>query len=65
MTTYEPFTAGFTGTLTTWQSANGTRQGIGKPFPRVVKGQAFVMKIDLDKSTVVMLPVLLPDWRWR
>ena len=56
MTTYEPFTAGFTGQLTTIRLASGKSISFHQPYIRVEKGQAFMLKIDGDRIT--LLPVL-------
>lgn len=58
MITHEPWTAGFTGTLTTLYDTANRRYTIGKPYLKVRKGDAFMLKMDSDKKTVKMIPVV-------
>ena len=53
----EPFAAAFTGTLSTFHAADGRRFTFTKPCPRVVKGAAYVMKLDTETNTITMTPV--------
>lgn len=53
----EPFTAAFTGTLSTFHAADGRRFTFQKPCPRVVKGAAYIMKLDTETNTITMIPV--------
>jgi hypothetical protein len=52
---YEPFTAAFTGSLSTWIDHAGTRWVFKAPLPRIEKGCAYMMKI--HEGSVTMLPV--------
>jgi hypothetical protein len=62
MLLWEPYTAGFTGTLTSLVIRDGRTFTITKNFPHVVKGQPFM--IGVDGNTVRILPVLMPPY-WR
>jgi len=57
-TTYEPFKAAFTGTLTTFVSADGRRFRLLKGA-RVIKDQHYMLKQVGDQLT--FLPILLPE----
>lgn len=56
---YEPFTARFTGTLTVLVMGNGERCVLMKPYLRVTKHQAYMIKRHGDK--VRLLPLLMPE----
>ena len=50
--------AAFTGHLTTFHSQNGMRYAFEKPFPRIVKGQAYMMELDREQNRIKMIPVV-------
>lgn len=54
---YEPFTAGFTGTLSTWVSSAGLRYVFAKPLPRITKDQRYMMV--LEGKTIRLLPLIM------
>lgn len=56
-TTYEPFKAAFTGTLTTFVSADGRRFRL--KGARIIKDQHYMLKQVGDQLT--FLPILLPE----
>lgn len=58
-TTYEPFKAAFTGTLTTFVSADGRRFRLGGKGARIVKDQCYMLKLVGDQLT--FLPILTPE----
>ena len=62
MITYEPYTASFTGQLTSVYLKSGRSVSFKTPYPRVMKGQPFMLKI--EGQSVQMLPVFVPDY-WR
>lgn len=57
MITNEPFTAAFTGTLSTFHAADGRRFTFTKPCPKVVKGEAYMMQLNTETNTIKMIPV--------
>ena len=57
MIKHEPFIAAFTGTLSTFHTADGRRFTFKKPCPKVVKGAAYMMKLDTEMHTITMIPV--------
>ena len=63
MIIYEPFTASFTGSLTSICLASGKSISFKHPYVRVEKGQPFMLKIT-EQGSVTMLPVLVPEY-WR
>ncbi len=62
-TTYEPFTAHFTGRLTTFKAENGRWYSLQKPFARVEQGQRFMLAIDHQTMTCRLIRVVAPDGR--
>lgn len=54
---HEPFTAGFTGELSTWVSSAGLRYVFAKPLPRIRKDQRYMMV--LDGKTIRILPLIM------
>lgn len=55
---HEPFTAEFTGQLVSFTSTQMRKTyRFNKPYPRVEKGWAFMMEIDLDTNKIRMIPV--------
>ena len=60
MTTLEPYTAAFTGTLSSLVTKGGLTFTLTKHRPRVVKGQPFMLEINPEKNTIRLMPVLVP-----
>ena len=66
MLIWEPYVAGFTGTLTTLVTLSGKQFTISHHCPRVVKGEPFMLQFDTEKEGVRMVRVALPpDWIGR
>ena len=62
-TTYEPFKAAFTGTLTSFKAQDGKVYSLKKPFIRVERGQRFMLAINRDEYTCRMISIVAPDPR--
>jgi hypothetical protein len=62
MITWEPFTASFSGKLTSFTTAGGHRVTIAKNQPNMVKGQSFMLEIEVETNRVRFLPVLMPPY---
>jgi hypothetical protein len=60
MTTFEPYTAAFTGVLSTLTTKSGLIFTITKDHPRVTQGQPFMLEINAEQNRVRFLPVLMP-----
>ena len=60
MKTVEPYTAAFTGVLSSVMTKGGMTFTITKNRPHVVKGQAFMLEIEPEKNAIRFLPVLVP-----
>lgn len=55
----EPFTASFTGQLSSfYSSVTKQRYTFTKPLPRVLKDQAYMMELDLQNNRVKLIPVI-------
>lgn len=63
--TYEPFTAGFTGTLTTYVDRSGVRWQLSKPYLKVQRGQRFMIAVDAGHKSCRFLPLLMPGVSWQ
>lgn len=63
--TYEPFTAGFTGQLTTFLTVHGRRCSFAKPYPKIEKGTPYVVQLNLEAGQVRLIRVVLPPAGWR
>lgn len=62
--TCEPFTGEFTGQLPTYTSLGKLRYVFTKPYPRITKGQRYMVVI--AGSRITLLPLLFPVTRgWR
>ncbi len=61
MTIWEPFIAGFTGTLTTFVTHSGYKFTLDNGAPKVVKGQPFMVQFDTEKNQIRMVPVQMPS----
>lgn len=61
--TYEPFQAGFTGTLTTFKAQDGKVYSLARPFARIERGQRFMLAIDRTMYTCRLITVVPPDPR--
>ena len=58
-TIHEPFTAAFTGRMSSFYSVQTKRNyTFEHPLPRIEKGKAYMMELDLKNNRVRMLPVL-------
>lgn len=62
---HEPFTAGFSGMMVTFLSADGTRFNIPKPGQRIEKGQLYVLELTEEGKRARLIPVFNPDPRIR
>lgn len=62
MKRWEPFTASFTGKLTSFTLKDGRTVTIPTNHPSVVKGQPFMVEIDDTSTQFRMLPVLVPPY---
>jgi hypothetical protein len=60
-TSYEPFTTGMTGLLTSFVAQDGLRYTLEKPYMKVVKGQHFVLAISRKKGTCRLIRIVAPD----
>lgn len=60
MIIYEPFTGHFTGGLSTIVAQNHARYVFKLPIPRIQKGAPYMLKLDSEKHTAQLIPVILP-----
>lgn len=57
---YEPFWGMFTGQLTVQYSQAGHRCRFQRPYPRIQKDQAYMLKLNLAQGTAQLLVVVPP-----
>lgn len=65
MITRELYIAGFTGTLTSFVTHSGKQFTIQHSFPKVVKGQPFVVEADSTTNRMRMIPIMMPPYDLR
>ena len=66
MLTWEPYTAGFTGTLKSFITRAGRQFTLDGSGPRVVQGQPFMVQIDDETGKVRFVQVHMPRlWEGR
>lgn len=58
---YEPFWASFTGQLSIYHTQDGHRCVFQKPYPRIVCGQGYMFKVNLQKKTAQLLVLVAPE----
>lgn len=58
---YEPFWASFTGQLSIYHTKEGHRCVFQKPYPRIVKGEGYMFKVNLQAKTAQLLVLVAPE----
>lgn len=58
---YEPFWASFTGQLSIYHTQDGHRCVFQKPYPRIVHGQGYMFKVNLQEKTAQLLVLVAPE----
>lgn len=59
---YEPLWGSFTGQLTVQYTKDGHRCQFQRPYPRIQKDQAYMLKVDLTKGVAQLLVVVPPEY---
>lgn len=56
---YEPYTGEYTGSLSGFVSKETKlRYTFKAPLPRILKGQAYMVKLETATNTITLLPIL-------
>jgi hypothetical protein len=58
--TFEPFTAGFSGTLISFKAKDGMTYTLRKPYMKITKGQHFMLQINRQTLECRLIAIVAP-----